>query len=123
MTRRTKAKDAKTSEKVISRQQNPIWQLINHPTFAEKCFSQDPEQTARLHALTRIPRAELGRYLRDALYLTSDQRAGKVVRALSDAMTNKANGDIALAIFGQCQLLSVAEATAVAAETTQPQEK
>ncbi|MEK7092916.1 MAG: hypothetical protein AAB927_00355 [Patescibacteria group bacterium] len=99
------AKDGKKTKK-ISLDENPFWLILNDPDFAKRCDTDDRELVARLQSLKNkgLPREELGLLFRAALEHTSDQRTGKNVRALSAAMTNLANGDIAFAVLEQCEL-------------------
>jgi|SRR3989344_3507360 len=96
-------RDVKKPKKALLKD-NPFWLVMSDSDFARKCDVDDKELVARLQALKRFPRKELGRLLRGALEHTSDQRTGKNVRALSAAMTDQANGDIAFAILDQCEL-------------------
>lgn len=96
-------KDSKKPKKVPLKD-NPFWLIMSDPDFAKKCNVDDRELVARLQSLRRFPREKLGRLLRGALEHTSDQRTGKNIRALSAAMTDQANGDIAYAILDQCEL-------------------
>jgi hypothetical protein len=83
---------------------NPVWKIINDPSFVKKCRERDRELVAQLQSLRLLSRETLGKHMRNAFRVTSDQRSGKFVRALSDAMTELANGDMCFAILEQCEL-------------------
>lgn len=83
---------------------NPIWRIINDREFPGKCKMRDPVLLAELQTLTTLPIEALGQHAREAFARTTDQRVGKFIRALSDAMTEEAVGDVVQVLFSHCKI-------------------
>ena len=87
---------------------NPVWQIMNDPDFCKKCRVRDMVLLASLQKLGALSPEELGDIAREAFKRTSDQRVGKFIKALAEAMTEEAVGDIVKTIFSHCELPEVA---------------